>query len=140
MAESLVHKELVRDIRYWIEANYQVRGLTFLWIDNCVEEGYVQQKRIDNFIPDIYARCLNDNLEIIGEAKTGSDIQSRHSEEQFLSYLKYCNYSKAIFILAVPYVFRAFAKNLIGSLGSQTDTLNAHVIVIDNLMNKICRS
>lgn len=140
MAESLVHKGLVKDIRFWIESKYHGRGLTFIWIDNCVEEGFTQQKRIDNFIPDVFAKCISEDLEIIGEAKTGADIQSRHSEEQLQSYLKYCDVNHSIFILAVPYIFKAFANNLLRSLRPQTESLRAKIFIIDDLTKRLCKN
>ena len=136
MPESLSHKQLVRNLRLWIEKNYQHREVVFLWIDNCPEEGFIQPKRIGSYIPDVFARCMTDGLEIIGEAKTGNDIQSRHSEEQFIGYLRHCKLNGSLFVLSIPYLYRAFSKTLIKFLRTENSAQAANFIIIDNLSIK----
>jgi hypothetical protein len=132
--ESLTHKNLVKSMKSWIEENYRNEDLAITWIDNYQEEGHQKVKRIENFIPDIFAVCLSNKREIIGEAKTAFDIESKHSEEQLLAFLRYCEINKrAMLILIVPWDFKRYAKAFIELLKKENQTENANTIVIDNL-------
>lgn len=52
---------------------------------------------------------------IIGEAKTSNDIERLHSRLQYESYIQKCSTfpGQAMFIIAVPWMDRAAAHNII---------------------------
>ena len=119
MAESFQHQQLVRLLR---------SDALKLIPSGC--EGLIQQdtpdslslpaKTIEGFRPDIYY-CFEDLL-IIGEAKTADDVERRHSRAQYEAYLKECAkfQGKAFLIIAVPWLERATANNIVQNLKKKT--------------------
>lgn len=70
--------------------------------------------RISGFLPDVYAKRVLRNVEIIGEAKTSNDVTSVRSVRQISAFYEYlsviqCSY----FYLAVPWFAKPKAVRLI---------------------------
>jgi len=131
MPESALHYRMVMSIRNWIIEKYEK---LFIWIDlpSCEESSI--PLRIEGFIPDVYAKILSNSKEIIGEAKTARDLDSRHTEEQLCAFLRYCsNNDNTFFILAVPWDFTRNAKSLIEYLKIKCHARSANTIILEKL-------
>jgi len=129
MSESLEHIELVIKLEKWIKINFL--NVSTLWIDKPVEKK-PRQVSLSGFIPDYYGEINNPSRDkIVGEAKTPRDLQSKHSKQQIIEFMLYCNkYKGSKFILIVPYQYKAFAKNFIKYLMKENkiDSISAQVI------------
>ena len=85
-------------------------------------------------MPDVYAKCLSDHTEVLGEAKTATDLETQHSQEQLLAFLRYCaNTGKASLILAVPWDMAPSARALLKTLKAQASLNEAKTSVLDGL-------
>lgn len=71
--------------------------------------------------PDLFFNYKK--LMVIGEAKTGYDIERNHSQNQYNCYMRTCcNFNgEAIFILGVPWNEFPSAKNLLRKIKKQND-------------------
>jgi hypothetical protein len=115
MAESFQHQQLVQLLK---------KEVLELIPSGC--QGLIQQdtpasmalppKTIEGFRPDIYY-CF-EGLLIIGEAKTSDDVERQHSRTQYAAYIKECAkfQGKAVLIIAVPWMERASANNIVQNL------------------------
>ena len=70
-------------------------------------------KVTNNFHPDVYYR--NADVLIIGEAKTINDIDTKHSRNQYISYLQECQFfhGKAYLIVSSSWTASVMFKNLL---------------------------
>lgn len=133
MSESSNHSHLVNSIISWINSTQRDEPYIIF------SDTYTQNIRnippaINGYIPDIYAVSAKNNMFIVGEAKTYSDVETRHSCEQYKAFLNYCaNQSNSFFVLAVPWTMLNAAKGLIKYLKILTGTQKAKVIFLDDL-------
>ena len=115
MSESFQHQQLV-----------QLLKNEFVQLIPLGCQGLIQQdssgslvlppKTIESYRPDIYY-CF-EGLLIIGEAKTANDVERQHSRAQYESYLRECAsfHGRAFLLLAVPWMERATAHNILRNL------------------------
>jgi hypothetical protein len=77
--------------------------------------------KIDIFIPDIFAKEIHNKYVIIGEAKSSQrDLESEHSENQLVAYLRYCkNKPNSMVVLAVPFNIVNCARSLVQAIKRQ---------------------
>jgi hypothetical protein len=60
--------------------------------------------RVGGFVPDVYARHLNELDLVIGEAKSLDDIENMHTIGQITAFLKACSLmERALFVMIVPW-------------------------------------
>lgn len=111
MGESIQHINLIYSIFEAIKdiVPKQFTSLILIDLPDSIEK---PPQVIGGFRPDLYY-CY-DNTLIIGEAKTSSDFERKHSKEQYLSYMHTCaNYNgNAYLFIAVPWTEYISAKNL----------------------------
>lgn len=88
---------------------------------------------VQGFIPDVY--YWQNNLFIIGEAKTLKDFSSRHSKLQLRAYIDECQkfIGTAYIILAVPWPLKNTALNYFRKIRNNEDVNNSKFIVVDEL-------
>lgn len=112
MAESLMHIELVSRLKKYVSNMIEEQYQSFIFTDISVD-GENPPILITGNRPDLYYE--NNNKLVIGEAKTQKDISSKHSKEQYISYIKYCCAYRgdAILIIAVPWTEIAAIKSLL---------------------------
>lgn len=112
MSESLQHQQLVKKI---IDETINLVGEEnkSLIAADVVDGFSLPPLTSEGFRPDVYY-CYQDIL-IIGEAKTSSDIERMHSKEQYESYIRKCylHQGNAIFIVAVPWMDHATIHNIL---------------------------
>lgn len=112
MSESLQHQQLVQQI---IKETINIVGIEnkSLIVTDAADERTSPPLTSEGFRPDVYY-CYQ-NLLIIGEAKTSSDIERLHSLKQYESYIKKSSLypGKAILIVAVPWMDHATIHNIL---------------------------
>lgn len=83
-----------------------------------------------NFIPDVY--YLGNNLLIVGEAKTASDFERKHSKEQYEAYILHCNSftGQAILVISIPWQILATAKNFFRRKRQQGQ-IHFEIVILD---------
>lgn len=115
MAESLQHQQLVQLLKKEV-VELIPSGRQALIQQDTPDSLALPAKTIEGFRPDIYY-CFEDIL-IIGEAKTSDDVERQHSRTQYGAYMKECAnfHGKAVLIIAVPWIERAAANNIIRNL------------------------
>lgn len=112
MSESPQHLKLVEKIRDTIRKHDGVTPILVSAEDH--KENTITFSTPEGFRPDVYY-CDNEVL-ILGEAKTSNDLSNGHSDAQFRSYLKYLQAAtkdslKAILYVGVPWEDFRWAKN-----------------------------
>jgi len=97
---------------------HEFHALIFL---DMPDEIYKPHKTSRNFIPDL-RYCSNDLL-LIGEAKTASDVDREHSKSQYVSYYEEAlNFDgKAILLFSVPWQTKNTIKNMIRRIMKEFD-------------------
>lgn len=112
MSESLQHQQLVKQI---IDEAINIVGIkNKSLIESDAVDGFsLPPLTSEGFRPDVYY-CY-ENMLIIGEAKTSSDIEQLHSREQYKSYIRKCSLypGEAILIVAVPWTDHATMHNIL---------------------------
>ncbi len=85
---------------------------------------------IGNYVPDLYYDF--GGLLVIGEAKTESDFERKHSKAQFDAYIEQCKLheGRAILIISVPWQLLITAKNYFRLKRKKFD-INFEIIVLD---------
>jgi hypothetical protein len=85
---------------------------------------------IGNSRPDLYGERLTDGLELIGEAKTKSDLVNSHTEKQFGDYLSYVEHIDAILLVIVAYTQVRRCERLIKSVAKDWKRVCGKVIIL----------
>lgn len=133
MPESATHMRMVAALKQWIEDNCEDSEKLFIWTDSPQNTLPKQLIRIEGFVPDVYANSSRHKKAIIGEAKTARDLDTRHTEAQLLSFLKYCSFNKgASLILAVPWDLVRYARSLIKDLKRRCQAEKVKTIVLED--------
>jgi len=96
-------------------------------IDHPDSEAAARPPRIGGFIPDVYVPCAPGNRLIIAEAKTGRDLDTKHSLDQFDAFLGRCSQvENAMFVLAVPWDMVRLAEAIIRQTANRAGAVGAH--------------
>ena len=112
MAESQAHMDYVNLVEKYIlnKIPYQQRG--FVFVDN--PSSACKPPKVGNYRPDVYYH--HGNSLIIGEAKTIKDYETKHSKEQYVTYLNECQnfQGEALLVLCsswtISFSFRTLMK------------------------------
>lgn len=120
MAESDVHRELVRLLRHTVSQRYEAHaGLCVYWDDGDTPPGS-RPPTIDGFVPDLLAVSVPPLFTVLGEAKSTKDLTTRRSHAQIRCFLRHLMYSPTpSLILAVPPATAPYAQQLIRAMKAQ---------------------
>jgi len=131
MGESMQHITIIKDVLKATNEIIPEKFVSLILID-LPESNVKPPQVIDGFRPDIYY-CHN-NVLVIGEAKTSSDFERKHSKEQYLSFMRTCaNYNgTAYLIIGVPWTEYISAKNLLRRM-KKNHEFNINIKIINNL-------
>ncbi len=133
MPESRLHSRLIMAIRLWVEHTYVHRTDIFLYVDETLSVSRQKPPRLNGFVPDVYATSLANDLTIVGEAKTGLDLETRRSREQLFAFLRHLSCSPCpLLALAIEWQYRATAKSLLQLLKRRAQAEPVTVIILDN--------
>ena len=111
MSESAEHISLVHELRRWIADKYLSGDLGLVLSDTAGIAPADRSREIDGYVPDAFVAPIRQQCAIIGEAKTATDLESRHSMEQIEMFLRFCNRARGLLVLAVPWHRVAYMRN-----------------------------
>ena len=119
MPESDKHRQLVQQIRAWVECHHP--NLAQLIVDDA--DSYLGRERppdIDGFRPDAYVPGRNQRVTIVGEAKTAMDLDTQQTREQIaltvagVSGCDYCASAHSLMAMGAGLADKEVAINLEG--------------------------
>ncbi|MBI5119303.1 hypothetical protein HZA56_22775 [Candidatus Poribacteria bacterium] len=94
---------------------------------------YSKPPQVGEAIPDVYAPLHAGGI-VIGEAKTSADLENRHTEGQFRTYLKFCKLNPQSFlVVAVPWPVEALAKDRLKYIKKKENLEDVKTIVLEKL-------
>ena len=129
MGESSSHIRLVEQLSSWILHQLLNGDDGYMMIDHPDSTMTARPPKIGGFIPDVYVPCATRSGLIIAEAKTGRDLETKHSLEQFNAFLGRCSEIEgAMFVLAVPWDMVRLAEAIIRQLVNRVDAEGAHKV------------
>jgi hypothetical protein len=118
----------------WISESLLAGDEAYIMAD--LPERRAQQKppSVNNFVPDVYVSPTSNTQLIIGEAKTGYDLDSRHTREQVKAFLRKCaELNDSVFVFAVPWDMVRLAKSIVRDLQTEVGAQEVDVVVLDKL-------
>lgn len=130
MAESILHMDLVRIISLYVKNITPSFSMSLLDAD-LPEFGRTPQV-IYGFYPDL--RYRDDNVIIIGEAKTQNDIDNDHTELQLNAYIEEVrtfNLQRHI-VYCIPFLSFIHVKNFLKRLKIKLQLTDITFHVLDN--------
>ena len=134
MPESILHRNLVLGIRNWIALKYFSGDIGPVFVDLPEHRPKAIPPKLIDFMPDVFVYESNGIGPIVGEAKTYKDLETRHSIQQFNSFLTWCNvYDNATFILSVPWDLDRAAKWLLEDLKNKIGASKVNLVVINEV-------
>lgn len=134
MGISQSHIRLVDELKYYVNVEHGKTGNCIIYLDNPNTPNWQKIPKIGDTIPDLYARCFNPDLIILGEAKTINDVENPHSIFQYKHYLLFCNQNKNThLIFAVPWTAVSCLRNTIRNLTRRLNIKNVHIVYLERL-------
>lgn len=134
MSESSAHQVLVERLAEWVKRHTANFGNVVVLADLPTTSSGDKPPPIGGYNPDVFCRAIDDMSVLIGEAKTASDIETRHSRDQFRAYLVYLKQCGCgMLVVAVPWHVVNQAKSLIRMLQRETDTSDIKTVFLDKL-------
>lgn len=132
MAESQIHIDLVRLMFRYVQIEFNT-DVGHILIDLPDSKNGTRPPKIQEFRPDLYAKTKS--LLIIGEAKTESDWDRRHSLEQYQTYIDECmaNECLSILLIAIPWRFEKSLKSRIKHNFQTENQYNVQIKVISDM-------
>ncbi len=114
MGESRSHTELVREVQRWIREQYGA-GVYGFCLSSDLPEFSERPPLINNFRPDVIAWDVTGSLMVIGEAKTGADVETKHSLNQYKAFLDHLrNKPNPTMVVATTLLAGPTAVNALG--------------------------
>lgn len=138
MAESRLHKQLVRSIVSYIET---IPHCCADFIEADLENYNTRTSRVvGGFYPDVFYK--DSNTIIIGEAKTDNDLIKPHTQDQLLSYIdevKLFDGERHI-VLCVPFISFCSLFNFVNRLVEKQNVRNVtfHLLSDNSNSEIIC--
>lgn len=131
MGVSDTHVNLVRALGIWVMQNCHPSESAVMLLDLPETLSGNHPPAIGGHIPDMY---ISSSRMILGEAKTAGDIETKHSRQQYVEYLKHLSqYQESIFILAVPWDCVPLTKSLIKRIQKDADTKHVQTVFLEQL-------
>ncbi len=114
--ESAAHARLVKALVHFVRERHQPpRGLV-VFADHH-DFGSDRPPRIGRHMPDVFASDLPVSFRLIGEAKTGADLETDRTRRQIRAFLDHLSlYPGSSFYLAVPPLALARARFVLRSV------------------------
>lgn len=82
-------------------------------------------------MPDVFLRSEKARRAVVGEAKTGRDLETRHSRAQLLAYLMFLrDYSNGLLVVSVPWPSVIQARSLLAHI-QRSNGLSVPTLVLD---------
>ncbi len=128
MAESLKHSYLVSCIYKYVTAKVPPEEVVLVLADLPTSKDKPPRNR-DGFCPDV--EYYHHGLLIIGDAKTSSDLESKHSKRQIDSYIKECEESEcqSLLVIGVPFADSQRACSVISAAQHRLGTSVPYAVI-----------
>lgn len=138
MSESDCHRNLVRALAGEIVADPVWTSIPLVYCDiqdSCVAE---LPPVIGSNRPDVFAKEITSSLSIIGEAKTASDVDNRHTVEQLVSYFEYLRHqSHGELWMGVPWLSAGTAIRVSTHVRAKIDATRVPIRVVAFMIGDI---
>jgi hypothetical protein len=134
MAESVKHLELVRVLVRCAPKHLRGSEHRSILHDLPGPIGCDKPPKVGAFRPDVYAADVPTTTVVIGEAKTGDDLDTEHTRKQLLDFALFLKlYPGSSLLLAVPWSLRARAQFLLERTAEEADAFDLNLVVIDDV-------
>lgn len=134
MGESASHARLRMALLIWAEHEFGTDACAAALLDGPDTKPGCFPPNIGGYVPDMYLHVPGTNTHAIGEAKTIRDIETRHSREQYVTYLRHLAlYQNSILVIAVPWEVVNQAKSLLWSIQKRNNISNVELVFLDKL-------
>jgi hypothetical protein len=111
--ESALHVGLVERLIATVETRHQTVQGIMIFADHH-KFGVNQPPTFGGFKPDVFAQDLPATFQIIGEAKTASDLKEERSSRQITAFLDHLAlYPNSSFYLGVPWFVKGSANYML---------------------------
>ena len=140
MPSSQTHHNYTHCIVRWIEDNYSKDYMVVITdLDNPI--GEERPPNINGYIPDVYARNIENDITIIGEAKTQNDVRNKHTKNQISSYLDYlCVARQGLLVIATQWDCVNAIKNTVEIMQHGNSNESLQVIYLSIAGERIIKS
>lgn len=133
MPESGSHMRLVANIVEWVTSSAVGGDPGRVLVDAPDRLASSKPPRIGGYVPDVYAPLPTGGF-AIGEAKTQTDIENRHTHEQFAAFLGWCaRHPGSIFVVAVRWHLTRLAARVITRVIEKEELPDVRFVVLDQL-------
>jgi hypothetical protein len=133
MSESIEHQNLVNMLIEYIINSELCRDTAYILMDLPTSNSNSKPPIVNGYRPDIYIETSR--IKIIGEAKTYSDAERKHSINQYKSYMEDCEKSEvdAYFIVSTTWEIQTSIRNMLNHFKKSLGLYKVHVVVISQL-------
>ena len=134
MGISDAHIFLVKSMATWISANLLDNDEGYILIDLPSSPVTCKPPTINKYVPDLFVARTRAGTTIVGEAKTASDLERRHSIDQITAFMTYCEtHAPSLFVLAIPWYSVPLARSLIRYIRTKEGLVSIQVKIMENL-------
>src|SRR5262245_17438915 len=131
MGESLDHILLVENLVAYIKREFEHVFAFVLLQDSANAARGNKPPVLDGFMPDVFAHDVPTTTTIIGEAKTGADLETARSRAQIRTFVEFLRWrQKSIFILAVPFGLVGAARTVIRAARHETSQELPRIVLL----------
>lgn len=141
MPESALHMSLVCRLEDFSKRCEFLGMEPLVYLDNPQSDSQNSPIHIDSFRPDLYARSRSGGFELIGEAKTATDLDTVHSTKQITAFLLWtARSSNRGFLLATQWDFVRHANSILKNMRDNLGITEANYAVLDQFGNLVSKS
>lgn len=134
MGESARHQELVASIVGWIRRQYAAIDAGHILVDRPDAGVQGRPLPLGGHVPDVFVPSVGSQGAIVGEAKTGRDVESPRTAEQLRAFLTWlCCSPGSVLVVAVPWNIVPSARCVVRLLRSRCGADGVDVVVLDHL-------
>lgn len=132
MGETEEHLELVRRTVKYIRWRLRGYAAVAVFADLPTTSRDGKPPRVGGYVPDVFATDVPTTINVIGEAKTESDLEQQHTVVQLTAFLHHLRLLGGVLVLAVPWQARATARRLLQDLVRSVSAQAVETVVIDD--------
>jgi hypothetical protein len=132
MGESAIHRSLVMALAGWIAATHLRGDINLVLIDGAISPLAKRPPAVNGYVPDVVVPRAFSGRFIIGEAKTRSDLESKHTVAQLEAFVCGCQrHEGSLFLLAVPWDVTVLARHLVEAIVEKAGLPRVEAKVVD---------
>lgn len=139
MVETATHARLVARILDWVAETHRDRDLCS-YSDVSSDDPQSMPPRIYGFVPDVFARTLEDDLVIVGEAKRSSDWEVRRTRDQLAAFLRFLEGKRgAMLVVATEWSRIATAESVVSLLVRERGASRVRTVYLSEHKDHPCQ-